>query len=119
MKVAIVGSRDIGDLTLEKMLSEIPKEATAIVSGGAFGVDSMARDASKILGLPLIEFFPNYPLFGRKAPLVRNSQIVNEADMVIAFWDYKSNGTRDALIKALKKEKKIKIVIINEKDENK
>lgn len=114
MKVAVIGSRNCGNLSIDKVVSEIPEETSAIISGGAAGVDSLAREAAKILNIPLTEFLPNYALFGKSAPLVRNSQIVNEADMVLAFWDYKSNGTRNALIKALKKNKKIKIVIIDE-----
>ena len=41
MKVAIIGSRGIEKIDLEKYL---PPETTEIVSGGAKGVDTIARD---------------------------------------------------------------------------
>ena len=38
--------------------------------------------------------------YGRGAGPIRNKQIVESADLVIAFWDGKSNGTRSALAHA-------------------
>lgn len=117
MKVAVIGSRDCGNLTVEEVIRNIPEEASAIISGGARGVDSLAKQAAEILKLQYIEFLPNYECFGRNAPIIRNSQIVTEADMVVAFWDYQSKGTRNALLETLKQEKKIKIVVINGAEE--
>ena len=39
-------------------------------------------------------FLPDYARYGRAAPLRRNVQIVAYADLVLAFWDGKSRGTR-------------------------
>ena len=36
---------------------------------------------------------PEYERYGRGAPIVRNKQIVDYADEVVAFWDGKSKGT--------------------------
>lgn len=38
---------------------------------------------------------------GRFAPLVRNSEIVGYADLVLAFWDGRSRGTADTLRKCV------------------
>ena len=43
---------------------------------------------------PTTEFLPDYARYGRAAPLRRNVQIVAYADLVLAFWDGKSRGTR-------------------------
>ena len=45
------------------------------------------------MGLKLTVFLPDYERYGRSAPLVRNKDIVNYADTVIAFWDGVSRGT--------------------------
>ena len=40
-----------------------------IVSGGAKGADTYAREFAKKKGLKLIEYFPNYEKYGKGAPL--------------------------------------------------
>ena len=91
MKVAVIGSRNLTVANLEKYL---PTGVTEIVSGGARGVDTSAREYARAHGLPCTEFLPEYGKYGRAAPLKRNLQIIGCADAVIAFWDGKSHGTR-------------------------
>lgn len=64
-----------------------------LVSGGAVGVDTLAEEYARQHGLPIRVIRPNYALYGRKAPLVRNRQIVEFSDLVIALWDGSSTGT--------------------------
>lgn len=97
MKVAVVGSRDTGGLTVEAVLAQIPPETTELVSGGASGVDTLAEEAARRLGLPIRVFRPDYKYGGRLAPLARNRQIVEYADLVLAFWDHRSRGTAHTL----------------------
>ena len=90
MKVAIIGSRGITDFALDTL---VPPEATEILSGGARGVDTLARIWAEAHGLPCREFLPDYPRYGRGAPLRRNAELVHKADLVIALWDGNSRGT--------------------------
>lgn len=90
MKIAVVGSRSITSVPLERV---IPPQCTEIVSGGARGVDTCARIFAKEHGLQLTEFYPDYDRYGHTAPLKRNDLIVAHADMVVAFWDGESRGT--------------------------
>ncbi len=94
MKVAVVGSRC---LCVEHLENYLPKETTEIISGGACGVDASAREYALRHGLKLTEFLPQYSRYGRCAPLKRNLQIIECADMVLAFWDGKSAGTRNVI----------------------
>ena len=91
MKVAIVGSRSFN---FEIPQSCIPKGTTQIISGGAIGTDRMARRFAVEHGIKIVEILPEYNLYGRCAPLKRNDIIVKLADLVIAFWDGKSRGTK-------------------------
>ncbi len=91
MKVAVIGSRGIENLNIDEY---IPKETAEIVSGGARGVDTSAREYALAHGLKLTEFLPEYDKYGRSAPLKRNTQIIEYADLVIAFWDGNSRGTK-------------------------
>jgi adenine/guanine phosphoribosyltransferase-like PRPP-binding protein len=110
MKVAIVGSRNLSP-NIEPYL---PGETTAIVTGGAKGVDQAAMDLADRLGLELIVFRPDYKRYGRGAPIVRNKQIVQESDLVLAFWDGQSRGTKNAISLAQKLDKPFRIVRIDD-----
>lgn len=91
MKVAVIGSRDLHITDLARYL---PENTTEIVSGGARGIDSDARAYAQQNGIRLTEFLPDYQQFGRGAPLKRNLQIIEYADVVLAFWDGQSRGTK-------------------------
>lgn len=103
MKVAIVGSRNL-TVDLKKFL---PENIKVIVSGGAIGIDTFAKNYALENNIQLIEFLPNYKLYGIKAPLIRNTQIVEYSDVVFAFWDGKSKGTLDTIKKTQLYNKKL------------
>ena len=107
MKIAIVGSRNVVIGDLDRYISD----ADEIVSGGAKGVDSCAADYARRNGIKLTEFVPNYQRYGRAAPIVRNQEIVNYADEVLAFWDGKSKGTLSVINYAKKVGKKCSIIL--------
>jgi len=118
MKIAIVGSRTFNDYEFVKQmffqvleLEGSTLDNVEIVSGGARGVDSLAYRLAKELGIPIKVYFPNYHKYGRKAPLIRNTKIVNYADIVIAIPTPESRGTWDTINKA--KNKGIKVYLPN------
>lgn len=116
MKVAIIGSRSYNDEiefnnAIEKLLFDIQTPWT-VISGGAIGTDALAAKFAHKNGYPLIEYKPDWKKDGRGAGLVRNTQIISESDMVIAFWDGVSKGTMDSINKAKKMNKKVHIIQI-------
>lgn len=94
MKVAVIGSRRIVINNLEKYL---PEGVTEIVSGGAKGADLSAREYALSHDIKLTEFLPDYRRYGRAAPLMRNISIIEYADLVLAFWDGSSRGTKHVI----------------------
>ncbi len=104
MKIAIIGSRTLIVNNLEKYL---PKDVTEIISGGAKGIDTCARQYALKNNIKLTEFLPEYNKYGRSAPLKRNLQIIEYADMVIAFWDKSSRGTKFVIDNCRKINKKV------------
>ena len=90
-KIAIIGSRG---LTIENIGDYLPEDVTEIVSGGAKGVDTCAREYALSHGIKLTEFLPEYEKYAKSAPLKRNDKIINYSDMVLVFWDGKSKGTK-------------------------
>lgn len=109
MKVAVVGSRN---LTINNLGDYLPKDTTEIVSGGARGIDRSARAYAKTHNIKLTEFLPEYERYGRAAPLKRNLQIIRYADMVLAFWDGKSNGTRFVIENCKKENVPVKVFTV-------
>ena len=109
MKLAVIGSRNIKNIALEEYISE---DVDEIVSGGAVGVDLCAAEYARKNGLKLTEFFPQYNRYGRAAPIMRNKEIVEYADKVIAFWDGSSRGTLSVIKYAEKISKRCDVIIL-------
>lgn len=113
MKIAIIGSRNLS-LTIDQVYNEVRKfRPTMIVSGGARGIDTIAKSMAYAHNIQMIEFLPNYKEYGKSAPFVRNRQIVENSDVVVGFWDGQSKGTKYTLDYARKRGKKVIIFNYN------
>ena len=106
MKIAVIGSRS---LTIQNLEEYLPQDVTEIVSGGAKGIDTCAREYAHQAGLKLTEFLPDYQRYGRSAPLRRNLEIIRYADEVIAFWDGQSHGTWFVIEECKKQGKRVTV----------
>jgi hypothetical protein len=112
MKFAIVGSRSFNDYNLLcKILDEYLDPPTEIISGGAMGADSLAARYAREHNIPINVFRPDWDgPEKRGAGLARNTEMVNAAEYVIAFWDGESHGTRDTIAKARKSGTGLRII---------
>ena len=106
MKVAIIGSRG---MRVDDFWPFIPADTDEIVSGGARGIDTCARQFAIKNGLKLTEFLPEYEKYAKGAPLKRNDMIIDYADLVVAFWDGESRGTEYVIKRCKKVGREIKI----------
>jgi len=96
MKFAIIGSRSFSNYEyLKEKLSGIP--ITHIVSGGAVGADSLAERYAQERGIPITVIKPDYAQHGKAATHIRNREIVNASDAVIAFWNGQAGGTKSVI----------------------
>ena len=110
MKVAIIGSRSL-DIPIPKEC--VPKNTTLIISGGAQGIDKSARDFAYDNHIRIVEILPEYNLYGKRAPLKRNDYIIDNADMVVAFWDGKSGGTGYVVNRCRKTGKRVVVYLVD------
>ena len=97
MKVIIAGSRAFQDYellksTCDKMLEHV--QDVEIVSGTANGADKLGEKYAAENGFPVKQFPADWANLGKRAGFVRNSQMAEYADALIAFWDGKSKGTK-------------------------
>jgi len=113
MKLAVVGSRDFSDSeTMARVLDRIRAKhpQVTIVSGAGRGADTLAANYAKANGLTLIEFPADWNKHGRAAGPIRNQQVVDASDAVLAFWDGQSPGTKITIDMARRKGIPVRIV---------
>lgn len=121
MKLAIIGSRSYGDYegdtlllndkftkALEVLQNSFPAGSVSeIVSGGARGADAIGKALAGHLRLKYTEFLPDWARYGRSAGFRRNALIINYTDVVLAFWDGTSCGTKHSIDLAKAQNKKV------------
>ena len=98
MVLGIAGSRSL-DYPLPDEL--MPPYIDKIISGGARSIDRCARNYALERHICIIEILPEYELYGRRAPLLRNDWIIKLCDMMYIFWDGKSRGSAYVIKKCI------------------
>lgn len=112
MRVAVIGSRGFDNYELvSKTLSNI--DITLLISGGAKGADSLGERYANENNIETLIFKPDWEKYGKAAGMIRNTDIVDNAEFIVAFWDEISKGTKDSITKSEKLGKKILVVNIN------
>lgn len=113
-KVIIAGGRDFNDYKkLKKCCNNILKnvdDEIEIICGGAIGADSMGALYGKEMGYKIKYFIPDWNNLGKKAGILRNCDMADYADALIAFWNNSSKGTRHMIEYARKNELKIRVI---------
>ena len=112
-KVIVAGGRDFDDYPmmvqyLDFVFSET-KEDIEIVCGMARGADSLGKRYAEERGYAVKKMAANWSLHGRAAGYVRNVEMANYADALVAFWDGKSSGTAHMIKTAQSKHLKIRV----------
>ena len=111
MNLGIIGSRDFinykhGEKCLDALSLEKGWTISQIVSGKAKGADTIGADWGRAKGITVVEYEPDWSL-GRGAGMARNTTIIECSDVVVAFWDMISKGTKDSITKAKKAGKEV------------
>jgi len=110
MKLAVIGTKKFNDFTfLSSTLKKIPN-IDMIISGGARGIDSLAKNFAIQNQIEFMEFPPDNKKFGDKAKHIRDKLIVEKCDELIAFWDGECEGTKYTMNYAKQLKKPIKII---------
>ena len=108
MKVIIAGGRTITDYSLVlSALGESEFTPTEIVSGMAPGVDTLAIQFANENNLPLVEFHADWNKYKRAAGPIRNRQMAEYGDALVAIWDGDSRGTKNMIEEATKRGLKV------------
>ncbi len=81
-----------------------------VISGTASGADTLGERYAKENGYKLTRFPADWNKHGKKAGYIRNCEMADYAEALIAFWDGESKGTKNMIEIAKSKGIKIKIV---------
>lgn len=124
MKVIIAGGRDFNDLDLlieeaDKVLRRL--KSVEIVSGKQrthnedkskrdYGADYLGELYAQKRGFKVTGFPADWKSLGKSAGMVRNKQMAEYADALIAFWDGNSVGTKNMIDLARSYDLQVKII---------
>jgi hypothetical protein len=118
MRLALVGGREFTnyDFFRDSVLDYVDFRVDLIVSGGARGADTLAEQFADEFNIEKL-IFPiskeDWAKYRNGAGPLRNKQIVDNCDGMIAFWDGHSSGTRNSITQFNhRNKKKARIVLI-------
>ena len=100
MRLIVAGGRDFTDTN--RMIAELQKlvdsgeitDSPELVCGMARGADLTAYNLWKEAGMVIHQFPADWDKLGKRAGYVRNTEMAKFADVLVAFWDGKSKGTK-------------------------
>ncbi|HXD82230.1 MAG TPA: hypothetical protein VNU27_11720 [Candidatus Acidoferrum sp.] len=112
MRVAIVGSRRFSEpLRVSDYINSLPPRAS-IITGSASGVDAAATKAARAKGIAVQVMPASFDELadpGKSA--ARNQRLVDACDVLVAFWDGSSKGTRATVERALDSGKEVHVFL--------
>lgn len=115
-RIVIAGGRTFQDFNLlstkcKEILSDILETKNVIIlSGGAKGADQLGERFAMENNLELEYHQADWKSFGKRAGLIRNAQMAENADILIAFWDGQSKGTEHMINSAYQNGLRVEII---------
>jgi hypothetical protein len=113
MRILVCGSRGWESVWQVRMVyAELDKaKPTEIISGGARGADRVAEVWAKTNSVPITVFTPDWNKYGRRAGVLRNNQMLDKKpDLVLAFWDGLSKGTKHTIDEARRRNIRVEVI---------
>lgn len=108
--VCICGSRGWKDKKSIRSVIYSLHPDTIVIHGGAPGADTIAGNIAKSRGLNIEVYIPDWELYGKSAGPIRNRKMVSKSDVVFAFWDGKSKGTKNSIDTVIKLNKPVLVI---------
>jgi len=112
VRVAIVGSRHFADLDrVTDYVKGLPA-GSSIITGSASGVDAAATRAARTRGMPVQVMPASFDeVADASKSAARNQRLVGACDVLVAFWDGESKGTRTTVERALDAGKEVHVFV--------
>jgi hypothetical protein len=99
VRVIIAGSRGYkgGALGVERAVKASGFDIATVISGAARGADLAGERWASANGISCELYPADWDKYGKKAGAIRNQQMADVADALIALWDGQSRGTADMI----------------------
>jgi predicted Rossmann fold nucleotide-binding protein DprA/Smf involved in DNA uptake len=112
VKVAIVGSRHFSEPDrVSDYVGSLPRGAS-IITGSASGVDAAATKTARAKGIPVQVIAASFDeLADASKSAARNQRLIDACDVLVAFWDGTSKGTRNTVERALDSGKEVHVFV--------
>jgi NADP-dependent 3-hydroxy acid dehydrogenase YdfG len=114
VKVAIVGSRHFSEpARVAEYVNALPPKAS-IITGSASGVDAEATKAARAKGISVQVMPASFDeLSDASKAAARNQRLIDACDVLVAFWDGRSTGTRATVERALDSGKEVHVFVMS------
>lgn len=106
------------DMVVFDAIRNLDIKPTLVVEGGAHGADRHARQAARLMGIPVKTFPADWTKHGKRAGGVRNQQMLDTGpELVIAFYPSTgiTPGTADMIRRAMAAGVPVQHVVYEEK----
>ena len=114
MKIAIVGGRDFDDYKkLCAVMEPYKKYCSYEICGEAKGADSLGKKWAEENNIEVKNYPADWDKNGKAAGHIRNEEMAQESDFIVAFWDGKSKGTKNMIDNCLRLKKSILVIFYN------
>lgn len=112
MRVIIAGSRTINEKDVREALHRCPWVGfiSAVVSGTARGADEFGENWAREHSININKFPADWEKFGKRAGPLRNKEMAENAEGLIAVWDGQSRGTFSMIDLAKKRGLRISVL---------
>lgn len=91
-----------------------PQEISVVISGHAKGIDRAGEHYALVHDIPVKVMMPEWGRCGKRAGLIRNDTMLEQADTLVAIWDGKSRGTRYTIQRAMDAGKKVFVFTVDD-----
>ena len=105
MKYVIAGGRDYNNFHVTEYVLNQFTNIETIISGDARGADTQGAIYGQRHNIPVEHYPAHWDEYGKAAGYIRNAEMGEAGDALIAFWDGQSKGTMN-MIKTMKLLKK-------------
>ena len=116
IKIIVAGCRNFNDYErIIKCIDDIidnhyHNKDIEIVSGRAYGVDRLGERYAVEHNIPIKTFPADWKSYGKSAGHIRNYLMAEYADVLIAFWDGESKGTKHMIDLAELHKLKVRVI---------
>ena len=112
MNIIVAGGRTFDNYSLlkERLDFYFKEIKPTIICGEAKGADTLGRKYATENGLRILSCPANWKMYGKAAGYIRNEQMADMADGLVAFWNGKSRGTKHMIDTMCKAGKQVRIV---------